>query len=147
MLIADTNKKGRKSIVDKAKRAEQIAREAHKGQTRWDGIEPYIKHPERVAGQFRDATHKAVAWLHDVVEDTEATLDDLRFFGFSEEILDAVSAITHRSDQDYISYILTVRRNKIARAVKIADIRDNLVDITSKNHRDKYDLALFVLEC
>lgn len=127
--------------------AEEIARKAHEGQTRWDGIEPYINHPKRVAEQFRDEVSKTVAWLHDVVEDTDTTLDDLRGYGFSQIILDAVDAITRKRGQMYLEYILTVRGNWVARWVKQADIRDNLTDTTSKNHRDKYDMALFILDC
>lgn len=127
--------------------AEKVARTAHEGQYRNDGIEPYANHPRRVAGRFQHPTYQAVAWLHDVVEDTDMTLKDLRERGFSEEIVEAVDAITHKEDQDYLGYILEVRRNLIAKSVKMADIHDNMTDGISKDKRDKYNMALFVLDC
>lgn len=127
------------------KLAEKIARRAHRRQKRQDGIEPYIRHPERVAKNCQLTESKIVAWLHDVVEDTELTLEDLRKAGFSKQIVDAVDAITHRDYESYISYILRVRANELACWVKMADILDNMTDNIGKSRREKYQLALYIL--
>jgi len=74
-------------------KAIEIAYEAHEGQTRWSG-EPYITHPEAVAAAVITEDEKIVAWLHDVVEDTNVTLEDLMGEGFSGDVIDGVDAMT-----------------------------------------------------
>jgi hypothetical protein len=66
-----------------------------------------------------------VAVLHDVVEDTKVTLDDLRRAGFSEEILAAVQCVTHRKEEPYAVYVIGCKHNPIARQVKLGDLADN----------------------
>lgn len=122
--------------------AKEIATRAHAGQKRWGG-EPYITHPDNVAHyvkQFRDE-YIIVAWLHDVVEDTTVTLDDLRK-DFSDEVVNAVDAITKRDYETYARYIERVAENDIAREVKIADIKHNLQSLKKGSMKDKYVLAL-----
>lgn len=106
-------------------KAYEFATIAHLGQKY--GNEPYIFHPVRVANRLdeSDETGIAVAYLHDVVEDTRFTLDDLRK-GFSDEIVDAVDAITRRKGEKYFDYIRRLSSNPIAKRVKIADLQENL---------------------
>lgn len=96
---------------------------AHAGQTDKGG-RPYIEHVERVAAHVPFAYEDA-AWLHDVVEDTDATLDDLRSAAFTPRTVEAVDALTHRKGERNIDYYARVRGNPIARTVKLADIADN----------------------
>ncbi|MBM4574952.1 HD domain-containing protein [Rhodococcus hoagii] len=109
---------------DAAAYAQTIARAAHHGQTDKAGV-PYIHHPERVAAAVADNdTAVAVAWLHDVVEDTTVTLSDLEAL-FSPEIVDAVDAVTRRPGETPDTYYQRVRQNALAVTVKLADIADN----------------------
>ncbi len=102
----------------------ELAKEAHKGQKDKAGVD-YIQHPIYVAEQMETDIEKTVAFLHDVVEDTTVTLSDLRSMGFTEEIVEAVDAITKRTGEAYKEYIRRVVRNPIAKKVKIADMKHN----------------------
>ncbi len=105
-------------------RAEAIARAAHAGQVDKSG-QPYIDHPARVAARVQgDELLEAIAWLHDVVEDTDVQLVDLQA-EFPLEVVDAVDAITHRPGEPRADYYARVSRNPLARQVKDADIDDN----------------------
>lgn len=126
----------------------EIAKKAHLGQIDKAG-EDYIKHPEKVASFVNSDEEKAVAYLHDVIEDTELTLEDLREYGFSEEVLKAVDVITKKKGQDYQTYLNSVKENKLARVVKLADLRHNsdlkrLINITEKDieRKEKYQKAI-----
>lgn len=130
------------------KKAYEIAKKAHSGQIDKAG-EDYIKHPEKVASFVNSDEEKAVAYLHDVIEDTELTLEDLREYGFSEEVLKAVDVITKKKGQDYQTYLNSVKENKLARVVKLADLRHNLdltrlINITEKDieRKEKYQKAI-----
>ena len=105
-------------------RAIEIAVSAHKGQTRKDGS-PYILHPLRLMMSVDSTVEKIVAVLHDVVEDTDVTAEQIRSEGFSEDVLEALRLVTHDSGEPYDEYIARIRANPIARAVKLADLRDN----------------------
>lgn len=101
-----------------------LAKKAHQGQVDKGG-QPYFLHPLRVMESCETEEEKIVAVLHDTLEDTALTLDDLRKAGFSEEILDALSCLT-RGEEDYMAYIEGVCRNPLAAAVKAADLTDNM---------------------
>lgn len=105
--------------------AYEFAVYAHAGQKYGD--EPYVHHPARVAGRLSESDEIgiSVAYLHDVVEDTECTLDDLRL-SFRPEIVEAVDAITRREGEKYFDYIVRLSSNPIAKRVKIADLQENL---------------------
>ncbi len=105
--------------------AKQIAVKAHQGQLD-KADQPYITHPEFVASQVTGDEAKAVAWLHDVVEDTSVTFDDLRAAGLSEAVIAGVNAITKREDENYETYLERVAANPLAKAVKLADLRHNM---------------------
>ena len=90
--------------------------------------EPYIFHALRVMLQFADPVDQMAAVLHDVVEDTEITLDSLREAGYRPEIVDAIDALTHHSCDSYDQYIEGVARNPVACRVKIVDLEENLAN-------------------
>jgi len=121
--------------------AKKIATEAHTGQFRNDKTTPYIKHPEAVANAV-DSRLKPIAWLHDVVEDTHVSIQDLRDAGFPNYIVDAVDAITHRKNDTNVVYWQQVLRNADAVEVKIADIKTNLGDAPNDYQKMKYARAL-----
>lgn len=111
-------------------KAVTVATRAHQGHFRKDGS-PYISHVVRVALRLNtsDPQLLAVALLHDTVEDTSVTLDELKELGFSQVVIDAVDAITKRPGEQYQrDFIERICKNPIARAVKMADIADNLED-------------------
>ena len=107
-----------------AKEALAFAVEAHKGQ-KDKGKKPYIYHPIYVAEHVEGDIAKSVAYLHDVVEDTKYTLEDLRNAGFSDEIVDAVDVLTKREGMSYEKYIEKVAKNPLATTVKLADLEHN----------------------
>lgn len=123
------------TFVDKA---HKIARKAHFGQVDKAGVD-YIKHPETVASFVDTDEEKAVAYLHDVLEDTELTLEDLRGYGLPEEVLAAIDALTKKNNQDYQNYLVTVKNNELARVVKLADLRHNS-DLTRLSRVTQKDL-------
>ncbi len=106
-------------------RAIEIAERAHRGQNDRYGA-PYILHPLRVMQRMDTELQKIVAVLHDVVEDSEWTLDALREVGFSEEVVEAVDRLSKRDKEPYPEYIERVARNGLAVKVKIADLEDNM---------------------
>ena len=131
-----------------SEKAYEIAKKAHLGQVDKAG-EDYIKHPEKVASFVKTDEEKAVAYLHDVIEDTELTLEDLNEYGFSKEVIEAVDIITKKRGEDYQSYLNSVKNNKLARAVKLADLRHNsdltrLIKVTEKDikRKEKYQKAI-----
>lgn len=103
----------------------KIALDAHRGQTDKSG-RPYILHPLRIALSMQHESDFLAAMLHDVIEDSEYTSDDLLRHGFPEEVVQAAICLTHSEDEDYFAYILRIKDNKIARNVKMADLQDNL---------------------
>jgi (p)ppGpp synthase/HD superfamily hydrolase len=128
-----------------------VATKAHAGQTDKAGM-PYMDHPRRVAEQLKDNDLKIIAYLHDVVEDTEITLTDVQEM-FGSEIAVEVEALTKRENEPYAAFIQRVAPRQRARKVKIADLKDNLdlkrlVRITQKDRdrAEKYKQALEVLE-
>lgn len=106
-------------------KALQIALKAHTGQIDKCG-QPYILHPLRVMARCQSEKARLVAILHDVIEDSDMTLAELRDRGFNDEIINAVDAISRRDDEDYFDYIERVKHNALAVEVKIADLQDNM---------------------
>ncbi|MBU5351118.1 HD domain-containing protein [Paenibacillus silvae] len=102
-----------------------IALEAHKGQLDKGGS-PYILHPLAVMNRVETIEEKIVAVLHDVIEDTEVTIEQLRELGFSEEIVKAIGLLTRSEEESYEQFIEKTTTNRIARNVKIADIQENM---------------------
>jgi (p)ppGpp synthase/HD superfamily hydrolase len=106
-------------------RAVAIAAEAHQSQTDKAGA-PYILHPLRVMQRMDTEAEKIAAILHDVVEDSTWTIEQLRAEGFSEEILAAIDCLTKHEGESYDEFILRASSNPLARKVKLADLEDNL---------------------
>jgi hypothetical protein len=105
-------------------RAIQIASKAHEGQRDKQG-KPYILHPLRVMAAVRGEAAQIVAVLHDVIEDTTTTVEELIEAGFSDGILAAILCVTHKTNQSYAAYVIACKKNELARQVKIADLSDN----------------------
>ena len=129
-------------------RAIELAKQHHEGQTDKAG-KPYIEHPLRVMSQVESEEEKIVAVLHDIVEDTDISLDDLRSEGFSEEVVSAVECLTKQDGENYDSYIERISFNPLAVKIKLADLEDNsdltrLPEVTDKDLEriEKYDKAL-----
>ncbi|RME85924.1 MAG: bifunctional (p)ppGpp synthetase/guanosine-3',5'-bis(diphosphate) 3'-pyrophosphohydrolase [Planctomycetota bacterium] len=106
-------------------KALDIACRAHFGVKDKSG-KPYILHPLRQAMRFDDEKLQALALLHDIVEDSEFTLDDLRKEGIPEDVLLALDCLTHRDGESYEDYIQRVESNPMAVEVKITDLEDNM---------------------
>jgi (p)ppGpp synthase/HD superfamily hydrolase len=129
-------------------RAIAIAATAHEGQVDKAGA-PYILHPLRVLHRLDTTDERIVAVLHDVIEDTPVTLDELRAEGFSDSIIDAIDAVTKRPDEDYMDFVARAAANPLGRKVKLADLEDNrdLSRISTPTADDyarieKYDRAI-----
>lgn len=137
------------------KKAMKIAFEAHKNQVDKSGI-PYIYHPIHLAEQMNDEATTCVALLHDVVEDTDITFEDLQMEGFSDEIMEALRLLTFDKtdlfekdvkcfDLKYLKelkrqdYISGIRKNDIACAVKLCDLEHNrdLTRLDTISEKDK----------
>jgi (p)ppGpp synthase/HD superfamily hydrolase len=119
----ELNKRRSKNMAS-IEKALQIAAKAHEGQKDKEGL-PYILHPLRVMQRVEGEQAQIVAVLHDVIEDTAVTADDLRQAGFSEQIIAGVLCVTHRNDETYADYVVRCKANEVARKVKLADLEDN----------------------
>lgn len=115
-----------------------LALQAHRGQLDRAG-QPYILHPLRVMMLVSGIEARIVAVLHDVVEDTPTTLDDLRALGYSEAIVTAVDHLTRRDDETYEQFIERIKPHPLARHVKLADLMDNM-DLRRIDHLGEGDL-------
>jgi (p)ppGpp synthase/HD superfamily hydrolase len=124
----------------------QIATKAHKGQKRHGG-EPFITHPNAVANNFFSLSYQIVSWLHDVIEDTSYTLEQLYIEGISSMHIERIDILTQKDNQTYYEYIQFIKnsRNKMAIAIKIADTQHNMLTCT-KTAMNKYLFALDVLK-
>lgn len=111
--------------MDYLSRAIELARSAHAGQVDKSGA-PYVEHLAFVANHVADDDAKTVAWLHDIVEDTAVTLDDLRREGFPEHIVAAVDAHTHRAGEAYLDYVCRAAANPLTQQVKVQDVLHNM---------------------
>ena len=130
----------------------EVATKAHEGQLDKGG-NPYILHPQAVAASLDSTENKIVAYLHDVVEDTEITLEDLEKMGFTYRIVNSIRILTKSKDISYDDYLKSVKKDSNAWHVKMADIKHNM-DIsripepTAKDlaRIEKYKKALAFLE-
>lgn len=106
-------------------KAFEFAKEKHKGQVDKSG-KPYIFHPVRVSNGVETDSEKVVAILHDVLEDTDATVKDLLKIGVSLSEIDAVVLLTKEKNEPYMEYIKRLSKNDMARHVKMSDLRHNM---------------------
>ncbi len=133
------------------KLALRIAFDAHKDQVDKTGL-PYIYHPLHLAEQMTTESTICVALLHDVVEDTAITFDDLAARGFPDEVLDALRLLTHDPAEPYLAYVARIKPNPIAKAVKLADLAHNSdltrldhIDDSARRRAEKYAAAIALL--
>ena len=106
------------------KKAMKIAYDAHHDQLDKGGL-PYVFHPWHLAEQMDDEISTIAALLHDVVEDTDWTLEQLEAEGFPPESMEALGLLTHPEGQPYMEYVAGLRHNSVAVKVKLADLRHN----------------------
>ena len=104
-------------------KAMKIAYAAHHGQTDYNGI-PYIFHPIHLAEQMEDEISCCAALLHDVVEDTTVTMEQLAV-EFPSEVIKVLTLLTHQKDVDYFDYVRAINENPIAKKIKLADLDHN----------------------
>ena len=128
-------------------KAIEIAVKYHKGQVDKAG-QPYILHPLRLMMNVDDNDAKIVSVLHDVIEDTPLTLDNLKDEGFSDNILAALNCVTKKDGEDYDAFIQRISVNPLAVRAKLADLEDNmdlsrLPEVTDKDRErvEKYQKA------
>ena len=134
-------------------KALKIAYNAHHGQLDYNGI-PYIYHPVHLAEQMEDEISCCAALLHDVVEDTSVTMEQLAH-EFPAEVIDVLKLLTHADDVEYFTYVRAIKANPIAVKIKLADIAHNSdqtrcvgSDLTAQQlayWRDKYEKAKAIL--
>ena len=134
------------------KRAINLMFDQHRDQRDKSGL-PYVFHPWHVAESMPDEITTVVALLHDVVEDTQLTIEDLRQMGYPKEVTEALALMTHEKGTDYFEYVKRLAVNPIARMVKLSDLKHNsdltrMDEITDKVllRREKYMKAIEYLE-
>lgn len=110
--------------TEMTKKALRLSFDAHKNQEDKSGA-PYVYHPFHLAEQMTTEDETIVALLHDVVEDTDYSLDDIKAMGFSNGVIKSLSLLTHDDSVPYMDYISAIKENPVAKAVKLADLRHN----------------------
>ena len=138
-------------MKERIEEARRLAMEFHDGQVDKAGVE-YIKHPDYVAEHVETDAEKIVAYLHDILEDTECPRATIKKM-FGDEILEAVIAMTHIKGEDYFDYVRRAAQNPISRNVKKADLTHNMMieripNPTRKDYQrlEKYKKALQIIE-
>ncbi len=133
------------------KKAMKLCFKAHKDQVDKSGL-PYVFHPFHLAEQMPDETTTVTALLHDVVEDTDYTLEDLIEMGFPKEVTDAIRLMTHDDAVPYLEYVRILKDNPVARTVKLADLKHNsdltrldVIDEKALKRVEKYRKAIRIL--
>lgn len=134
------------------KQALKLCFEAHRDQIDKSGM-PYVFHPFHLAEQMDTEESTIVALLHDIVEDTDYTLQDLKALGFPSNVIDALALMTHDPKVPYMEYVKSISANPLATKVKLADLRHNSdlsrlnsVDETALSRVKKYAAAIELLE-
>jgi len=133
------------------KKALALSFAVHQFQRDKSGL-PYVFHPFHLAEQMDTEEEICTALLHDVVEDSAYTLEDLRAMGFPEAVLEALALLTHDDAMPYLDYVARLRSNPIARKVKRADLahnsdeaRLNEIGPADRQRLEKYRLAAELL--
>lgn len=121
------------------KKALRLCFDAHKEQTDKTGM-PYVFHPFHLAEQMTDEISTVCALLHDVVEDTDYTLEDLSKMGYPSEVIDVLRLLTHAPEVPYFDYVKAISVNPIAKQVKLADLAHNS-DVTRLDEIDDKAVA------
>lgn len=140
--------------TEQTKKALCLCFEAHKDQKDKTGL-PYVFHPFHLAEQMTDEISTVCALLHDVVEDTDYSLEDLRKMGFSSEAIEALGLLTHDPAVPYFDYVAAISENPIAKRVKLSDLAHNSdlsrmaegeIDAWAIARTEKYKKAIAILE-
>ena len=136
----------------KTKMALKLCFEAHKEQVDKSGM-PYVFHPFHLAEQMNTEETTIVALLHDLVEDTDYTIEALVDMGFDKSITDAIALMTHADNVAYMDYVRAIKDKPIAKAVKLADLKHNsdltrldTIDEKALSRREKYLKAIAILQ-
>ena len=136
----------------KTKMALKLCFEAHKEQVDKSGM-PYVFHPFHLAEQMNTEETTIVALLHDLVEDTDYTIEALVDMGFDKSVTDAIALMTHDDNVEYMDYVRAIKDNPIAKAVKLADLKHNsdltrldTIDEKALSRREKYLEAIAILQ-
>jgi len=116
-----------------------IALRAYAGKTDKAGRE-YIHHPLRVMAKMKTDLEMSVALLHDVIEDSDITAEQLLAEGIPAEVVEAVVCLSKNENESYQDFVARAKKNKLAAKIKIADIEDN-IDALRLTSLDEYDLA------
>jgi (p)ppGpp synthase/HD superfamily hydrolase len=119
-------------------RAVEVALRAHAGQKGKDGT-PYVLHPLRLMTRMGTDVERMAAVLHDAVEDSELTLEELRGMGFPDEVVRVVGLLTHEEGMGYEEYVRRLAGDAVARRIKLADLEDNS-DIRRLNGLEEADV-------
>ena len=117
----------------------QIALQAYAGKTDKAGRE-YILHPLRVMAKMKTDLERSAALLHDVLEDSDITAEQLLAAGIPAEVVEAIQYLSRNENEEYQDFVARAKKNKIAARIKIADIEDN-IDVLRLSALDEYDLA------
>ena len=138
--------------TEMTKKALLLSFNAHKDQVGKGGL-PYVYHPFHLAEQMDTEEAVTVALLHDVVEDTDYTIEDIIAMGFPKSVTDALALMTHDDTTPYMDYVAKIKSNPIAKAVKLADLRHNsdtsrldIIDEKVLRRVQKYYDAIMLLE-
>lgn len=142
-----------KESQSQLEKAIRIALGAHIGQVDKAG-ESYILHPLRLMVQMDTDEKRIIAVLHDVVEDSDWTFENLKQEGFSDEVIEALRCLTKRDGEDYLDFVRRASSNPTARVIKIVDVKDNMdigrianpTDKDFERIEKKYKPALKILD-
>ena len=135
------------------KKALRLCFDSHREQVDKTGM-PYVFHPFHLAEQMTDELSTVCALLHDVVEDTALTLEDLTSMGFPKEVTEVLALLTHDEAVPYMDYVREIAKHPVAKAVKIADLTHNSdlsrmdaceIDERALLRNEKYKAALALL--
>ena len=133
------------------KKAMKLCFKAHKDQVDKSGL-PYVFHPFHLAEQMQDEATTITALLHDVVEDSDYSLQELIDMGFPKEVTDAIALMTHDDAVPYLDYVRNLKDNPVARAVKLADLKHNsdlsrldVINEKALKRVEKYHKAIRIL--
>lgn len=138
--------------TEKTKEALKFAFDKHKNQLDKSGL-PYIFHPFHLAEQMDDEDSTIVALLHDIIEDTDTSIEDIKRLGVSDSVIESLLLLTHNKDIDYFDYVKNLSNNSLAKKVKLADLKHNsditrLNKVTDKDIEriEKYKKAIEILQ-
>ena len=118
-----------------------IACEAHQGQSSING-EPYILHPLRLLIKAKSNEERIIAILHDVIEKTNISLEDLKNKGFDQNIISTIDSLSRRRSESYFDYIERLMQNKISIKIKLLDLADNIKMHSENNDNGIYDAKI-----